>query len=95
MFIYAVTLRDVAQPVMHVRDKRAPKAMGRDLVEDGYVVTEAVTVRAATTAFDDAQGNTVKEDFFSATPIGTAVLVAGAVEHVVPEGAAPMPDVPA
>ena len=43
-------------------------------------------------------GNTVKEEFISATPIGAAVLVRDAVatlvEHVVPKGAEPMPDLP-
>ncbi|MFG1361781.1 hypothetical protein [Xanthobacter versatilis] len=98
MFIYRVTLRGDPDGELHVRDKRPPKAMGRDLVKDGYLVTEAVSVRAATSAFDDASGNSVKEAFFSATPIGAAVLVREAVatlvEHVVPKGAEPMPDLP-
>ncbi|MFG1382955.1 hypothetical protein [Xanthobacter versatilis] len=98
MFIYRVMLRGDPDGELHVRDKRPPKAMGRDLAKDGYLVTEAVSVRAATSAFDDASGNTVKEEFFSATPIGAAVLVRDAVatlvEHVVPKGAEPMPDLP-
>lgn len=98
MFIYRVTLRGGPEGELHVRDKRPPKAMARDLVKDGYLVTEAVSVRAATSAFDDPAGNTVKEDFFSATPLGAAVLVKEAVatlvEHVVPKGAEPMPDMP-
>ncbi|MEP9352100.1 hypothetical protein ABLE93_00725 [Xanthobacter sp. KR7-65] len=100
MYIYAVTLRDeVADGVpLHVRDKRAPRAIARDLVKDGFLVTEAVSIRAATSAFDDADGNTVKQDFFSAEPAGTAVLLASAVamlvERVVPDDAEPMPDLP-
>ncbi|MFG1372587.1 hypothetical protein V5F32_10470 [Xanthobacter oligotrophicus] len=98
MFIYRVMLRGDPEGEMHVRDKRPPKIMARDLVKDGYLVTEAVSVRAATSAFDDASGHTVKEEFFSATPIGAAVLVreavAALVEHVVPKGAEPMPELP-
>ena len=102
MFIYRVMLRcepgGPEERELHVRDKRAPKAIARALVNDGYLVTEAVSVRAATSAFDDPDGHTVKEAFFSATPIGAAVLVrdavAALVEHVVPKGAGPMPDLP-
>ncbi|MFG1348473.1 hypothetical protein [Xanthobacter autotrophicus] len=102
MFIYRVMLRGHSggnpEEDMHVRDKRRPKAMARDLVKDGYLVTEAVSVRAASSAFDDPDGNTVMEDFFSTTPIGAAVLVKEAVAtlvvHVVPKDAEPMPDLP-
>ncbi|MDI4665339.1 hypothetical protein K9U40_13525 [Xanthobacter autotrophicus] len=98
MFIYRVALRGGGGEEMHVRDRRPPKAMARDLVKNGYLVTEAVTVRAASSAFDDADGNKVKEEFFSAAPIGAAVLVADAVaalvEHVVPKDAGPMPELP-
>lgn len=97
MFIYRVVWRAGGEmDTLHVRDKRAPKAIARDLVKDGYLVTEAVTVRAASSAFEDAEGHAVKEDFFSAAPAGAAVLVASAVaalvEHVVPAGAEPMPE---
>lgn len=99
MIIYSVTLRDVAEGgELHVRDRRAPKALARDLVKDGFLVTEAVSVRAASSAFDDAEGNAIRQDFFSAEPLGACVLlatsVASIVERVVPEDAEPMPDLP-
>lgn len=101
-YIYTVTFRgngdraDGMSPrEMHVRDKRTPKAMARDLVKDGFLVTKAVEVRAARSAFDDKDGNSVRQDFFSAEPAGTAVLLASAVaalvERVVPPDAEPLP----
>lgn len=105
MYIYKVVWRAGGnEDTLRVRDKRPPKAIARDLVKDGYLVTEAVTVRTASSAFDDAEGNAVQEAFFSAEPAGAAVLVASAVavlvasavaalvEHVVPAGAGPMPE---
>lgn len=96
MYIYRVVWRAGGdEDLLHVRDKRPPKAIARDLVKDGYLVTEAVAVRAASSAFKDEDGNAVQEEFFSAQGIGAAVLVASAVaalvEHVVPAGAEPMP----
>lgn len=100
MYIYKVVWRAAGEEnPLHVRDKRPPKAIARDLVKDGYLVTEAVAVRAASSAFKDEEGNAVQEDFFSVAPVGAAVLVASAVaalvEHVVPAGAEPMPEFPA
>lgn len=97
MYIYRVVWRAGGEDdLLHVRDKRPPKAIARDLVKDGYLVTEVVRVRAASSAFKDEEGNAVHEDFFSAAPVGAAVLVASAVaalvEHVVPAGAEPMPE---
>lgn len=97
MYIYRVVWRAGGEgELLHVRDKRPPKAIARDLVRDGYLVTEVVTVRAASSAFKDDEGNAVQEDFFSAAPVGAVVLVASAVaalvEHVVPAGAEPMPE---
>ncbi|MFG1252808.1 hypothetical protein [Xanthobacter aminoxidans] len=100
MYIYKVVWRASGEEKpLHVRDKRPPKAIARDLVKEGYLVTEAVVVRAASSAFKDEDGHAVQEEFFSAAPVGAAVLVASAiaalVEHVVPAGAEPMPDFPA
>lgn len=97
MFIYAVTLRGASEGEdFHIRDRRAPKAIARDLVKDGFLVSEAVAVRSAFTAYDDAQGNAVRQDFFSADALGACVLlaqsVASLVEHPVPKNAQPMPD---
>ncbi len=96
MYIYKVVWRAGDEDPLHVRDKRPPKAIARDLIKDGYLVTEAVSVRAASSAFKDEDGNAVQEEFFSAAPVGAVVLVASAiaalVEHVVPAGAEPMPE---
>lgn len=100
MFIYTVMLRGPeGDEPFHVRDRRAPKAMGRELVKEGFLVTEAVAVRSAVTAYEDEEGHAARQDFFSADAIGACVLLAASVvalvEHPVPKDAQPMPDLPA
>ncbi len=50
---------------MHIKDKRKLARLGRDLMEDGYIASESVTIRQAYTGFDDGE-NTVTQHYFPA-----------------------------
>lgn len=96
MKYYAVytDLADALQP-MHIRDKRKLSRIGKDLVEAGYLVSEAVKIRQAFTGYDDGE-QTYTQHYFSADPQGAILFLKDHIRQiskvVVPEDALPMPD---
>jgi hypothetical protein len=80
---------------IYLEDERDLEALGRALVEDGFIVSQRVRVRQAFTGYTDSEGNTHESHFFSADPLGGIMLLAATIayltEVVVAEGSEPMP----
>jgi hypothetical protein len=80
---------------LFIADERPLDQLAAALVNDGYLVSERVTIRWSVIGFDQG-GTHYRQDYFSAKPAGQIVLLASSVdylvERVVPPGALPMPD---
>ena len=85
---------DPFQP-MHIKDKRKPGQIAKDMIKDRYLSSEAVKIRQAYTGFNDGE-TSVTQHYFSADPLGSVVFLTDRIRHisevVVPDGAQPMPD---
>lgn len=96
MAYYAVhtDYTDPLKPI-HIKDKRKLSQIGRELMENGYIASNAVTIRQAVTGYNDGE-NTTTQHFFSTDKQGDILFLIDHVRHiaevVVPKGALPMPE---
>ncbi len=85
---------DPFQP-MHIKDKRKIGQIAKDILDEGFLSSQSVTIRQATIGFNDGE-TTVEHHYFSAEPLGAVVFMADRIRHisevVVPDDAEPMPD---
>lgn len=85
---------DPFQP-MHIKDKRKLERIAKDLVESGYLSSQAVKITQAFSAFNDGE-TTVTQHYFSAEPQGDILFLKEHIRHVsevvVPKDAQPMPN---